>query len=608
MRRVRLPVNPEAERRADRALLAETGGRAIDPHSEADAALRERWLDQYALAGGELESSDESTRDVTSPIQSCPRKQIELRYLRPDGTPVAGATYVVESYSGEVWYTGKLDANGYVKIEDVPYDRSSFYYYFLDDPGTAEINRVPSETPEAPPAESVLDSILQWIWGTVQGDFNENQSPSQIAANAILGLIPVVDQIMDVRDIIAGVKSIVEYYGMEQEQREGLEGFLGLSYEAWLWLNLFIIVIGCIPEVGSLVKGVLRGLIRFLLDNVDRAGNLSADKLRILWGYLISIFNAFGTGNAHTWLKQLPDKLDGWMTQASTRLKSCLDIIQGMLLKGKEIVESWVGYWALEAEQRNSFLAAVQWSLRSLGDTYNRLDSMKELVNRWIREQITRVLQGKHDFRQPGTAGTLPAPEVNVRTQEVAEPPRSLPEAASLRRRETLLGENEGFLSDGRAMPAGTRRVEYGDGEAVYYLDPKGRIIRAEGVLNPSEEYTKAGVSHLSRPEGHLHGIDHRGHLIPERGASNAAYVNVPENVISEHGRLSNLSAKKAWENSAIDFARENPGVRSIHEPLYHGDEMRPYAVRHDLRYPDGKRVPNFRQLIPNPTTNMRGR
>jgi hypothetical protein len=152
-------------------------------------------------------------------------------------------------------------------------------------------------------------------------------------------------------------------------------------------------------------------------------------------------------------------------------------------------------------------------------------------------------------------------------------------------------------------MPPGTKKVTYGNPvTATYYVDPKGRTIRAEGKLDPPDKYHKEGVGHI-KPEGFKSGRDHRGHLIPERGASDAGAVNVKENVIAEHGTKSNLSEKKAWENAANAHAYDNPGCTSVHEPKYAGENsMRPSEVKHDLIGPDGKSVPGFDQTIKNPT------
>lgn len=163
-----------------------------------------------------------------------------------------------------------------------------------------------------------------------------------------------------------------------------------------------------------------------------------------------------------------------------------------------------------------------------------------------------------------------------------------------------ILGENEAFLSDGTPMPKGTQRIEYDNGAAVYYIDPKGRPIRAEGELDPPPTYKKQRLKSSIKPAGLQKGIDHRGHLIPERGVANARIVNIKENIVPELGNV-NQSAKKIWENDAVTHAFENPGSKSIHEPRYHGDEMRPYEVHHNLLNPDGSPVPGFDQTIPNP-------
>ena len=120
-------------------------------------------------------------------------------------------------------------------------------------------------------------------------------------------------------------------------------------------------------------------------------------------------------------------------------------------------------------------------------------------------------------------------------------------------------------------------------------------------MLDPPGSYTKEGVSHI-RPEGFESGRDHRGHLIPERSVPHQDAVNVPENVIAEHGTQSNLSAKKRWENSARTHAESNPGTWSVHEPHYDGDNPRPSSVTHSLVDGDGNTVPNSTVNIPNPT------
>ncbi len=64
------------------------------------------------------------------------------------------------------------------------------------------------------------------------------------------------------------------------------------------WVLLVITLIGLIPVLGSLAKGVLKLLIK-------KAGDISA--LRALYG----IFNYFKKGNAHRWLVNFAHDLTG---------------------------------------------------------------------------------------------------------------------------------------------------------------------------------------------------------------------------------------------------------------------------------------------------------
>ena len=155
----------------------------------------------------------------------------------------------------------------------------------------------------------------------------------------------------------------------------------------------------------------------------------------------------------------------------------------------------------------------------------------------------------------------------------------------------------------GKKVKGAATVVEHSvDGQVVarYYVDSKGRTIRAEGMLDPPASYKKEGVSHI-RPDGFESGRDHRGHLVPERSVPHQEAVNVRENVIAEHGRKSNLGPKKSWENRARKHAERDPGCWSVHEPQYDGDNPRPTSVKHSLYDSSGNEVTEFRENIANP-------
>ena len=95
------------------------------------------------------------------------------------------------------------------------------------------------------PIKAALTQSKQWIWGVLIGDFNEDQTTSQIVANTVLGVIPIVDQVLDVRDVIANSTKVSED-----------------SSNKAAWIALILTVIGCIPGAGSVIKGGLKILFK----------------------------------------------------------------------------------------------------------------------------------------------------------------------------------------------------------------------------------------------------------------------------------------------------------------------------------------------------------
>jgi len=89
-------------------------------------------------------------------------------------------------------------------------------------------------------AGSVKNGML-WIWQAIQGDWNDERTPGQIAADAVLGLVPIVDTILDIRDLCANCVKLKE----------------DTSNKA-VWIAIVLTLIGFIPELGSVVKGVFK--------------------------------------------------------------------------------------------------------------------------------------------------------------------------------------------------------------------------------------------------------------------------------------------------------------------------------------------------------------
>lgn len=89
--------------------------------------------------------------------------------------------------------------------------------------------------------------IHTWMWEAIQGDFNRERSSGQIAFDAAISFIPGVDQICDIRDLIADCRQLNE------DIKDGAA-----------WLSLALTLIGLFPSLGSLVKGALKIIFLFI--------------------------------------------------------------------------------------------------------------------------------------------------------------------------------------------------------------------------------------------------------------------------------------------------------------------------------------------------------
>ena len=105
-----------------------------------------------------------------------------------------------------------------------------------------------------------LQAVAQWIWEVIQGDFNEEQSTAQAVAGTIISMIPFVDQICDVRDVVANCKKI------NQD-----------SSNKWAWVALALTLIGLFPTLGSLVKGCFKVVFAYGRKGMFSAGKAALD-------------------------------------------------------------------------------------------------------------------------------------------------------------------------------------------------------------------------------------------------------------------------------------------------------------------------------------------
>lgn len=128
--------------------------------------------------------------------------------------------------------------------------------------------------------------IGNWLWGTVQGAFNEKQSLSQIITDAVIGMIPVVGDVTAARDLVAVSMGLIDRPEKRESKME--------------WVLLVILVFALIPVFGGVIKGVGRLALRVTSDAIKDTRALAKIAEEI-----IAFLNRIGHMNAVAWLKSL---------------------------------------------------------------------------------------------------------------------------------------------------------------------------------------------------------------------------------------------------------------------------------------------------------------
>lgn len=387
MRRLQRPLDPEAVKAANAAMMAETGGRQLTMGAE-DAELRKKWTDAYLAAGGKLASGFNS-KPVKDSVQICPVDNwVEVEYLYADDrrlndkqTGVEGATAIIKHNGAEI-ARAKLDSRGFAHIGGIPVDITEITYCFDDDPPQYEIFpefkpqvKLPAVEPDfIDKAGNKLSSIASWSWGKVKdgaewvggalaGDFNEDPSMGQIVLGTVITLIPIVDQAGDVRDIVAALKKLIADKRYDDK---------------WVWFDLVITIIGCVPEIGTAIKGVAKAIVKKGLKGLELAGVLK----RLNW---------IGKGNAVQWLKKLAEELPQHGKNAAKKIKEILGNLTSQLERVKKFVSEKV-------------VKQIDEMLESIKEVRKRVDKqVDEIINDFKKRLEDILSDGKRIEKQGGT-------------------------------------------------------------------------------------------------------------------------------------------------------------------------------------------------------------
>lgn len=233
-----------------------------------------------------------------------------------------------------------------------------------------------------PPPQSWYDELAdkakaagEWLWETLQGDFNEKQTTGQIVTGTVISMIPLVDQVCDVRDLIANCKKIKEN-----------------DSEIWPWVCLGLTLVGCFPTLGSLVKGSAK--VMFLsvrkahFNELSKAGNYS----RLLDGSITQLNRFLDTPAVRDTLRTLriynpyhflAGKVDGLKSMLSTsELLAVMDKLMKVTRSLFDTVTNWgpvslqrpvAALWETLVSVRNKANTMLAKALQPLNDILEHL-------------------------------------------------------------------------------------------------------------------------------------------------------------------------------------------------------------------------------------------
>ena len=91
------------------------------------------------------------------------------------------------------------------------------------------------QTPEPQQGNNILQTLL----GALLGAFNENQTGEEAIVDFLIGLIPIIGQVADARDLAAYLYRIV---------------FKQQFQDIWNWIGLALTLVGLVPVFGDLAK------------------------------------------------------------------------------------------------------------------------------------------------------------------------------------------------------------------------------------------------------------------------------------------------------------------------------------------------------------------
>jgi hypothetical protein len=332
-------------------------------------------------------ASRSEQQQPVKPVQTCPNKNwIELIYKYDSKRAVSGAKFqVFDANTNQSLACGTLNNMGFARVEGLPDGVTDVKFLFTSDPKPFEIypgykpgrHELTAQATEVKEEDGTAMSVLKWLGAGLAGDFIEDPSVGQIAFGTVVTLIPVVDQIGDVRDIVANLYWLT-YKG---------------KYKEWdKWFGLVVTLIGCFPEIGSVIKGAVKVIFKAVKEG--------ASKLPIK--KLMRFMNSVGEGNVVRFLREFLNKIDQHASEIAVKIGKLLEMLKSKVDDLKTFVFGKADD-ALEA-MLNHIDAAYKLIPGMVRDVINKIakhlkDTLDDVTD-FVMDGVTRAKNGARQLKE----------------------------------------------------------------------------------------------------------------------------------------------------------------------------------------------------------------
>ena len=231
-----------------------------------------------------------------------------------------------------------------------------------------------------------LKQLAVWTWEVIQGDFNDEPDVSHVVANTAVsigvtmtGIGVIVAWLMDLRDLVANVIKI--YQAANDSSTKKLD-FSKVS--PLLWIALIATLIGVIPALGDLGKGVFKIILIFFKRALRTMKNTRLAKImaKAVDDAMPYIKELLGNPKVKTWLSK-----HGW-ARPFTELAKCFKKAKPYITQKKlmEMFDLCVKRLKVVIDKIKDYLPSG--ADKKIDELFKKLTSVRDGLNNAIAKHV----------------------------------------------------------------------------------------------------------------------------------------------------------------------------------------------------------------------------